>query len=143
VLRPLASAPPELAELLTQQLGGLGQLEPLARKVLALRHTSGDRMAAAAMTERERAVLGPLSTVRSLEEIAADLNVSVNTVKTHVRAIYAKLGVTSRRDAVTVAYQQGLLGLGAAELLDLDPTRDLDGATMTAVTAQRAVHDEG
>jgi LuxR family maltose regulon positive regulatory protein len=34
------------------------------------------------------------------QEIAGELFVSVNTVKTHVRSIYRKLGVSSRRDAV-------------------------------------------
>jgi LuxR family maltose regulon positive regulatory protein len=123
VLRPLAGSPPELAELLTQQLGGLGQLEPLAREVLTLRPGAADGLTASAMTARERAVLGQLCTVRSLEEIATDLTVSVNTVKTHVRAIYAKLGVTSRRDAVVAAHHHGLLGLGVVELSDLNALR--------------------
>jgi LuxR family maltose regulon positive regulatory protein len=35
--------------------------------------------------------------------------VSVNTVKTHLRGIYRKLGVSHRRDAITVARQRGLL----------------------------------
>ncbi|MCG7635443.1 LuxR C-terminal-related transcriptional regulator [Gordonia McavH-238-E] len=42
-------------------------------------------------------------------EIAADLFVSVNTVKTHQQAIYRKLGVSSRRDAVDRARERNLL----------------------------------
>jgi LuxR family maltose regulon positive regulatory protein len=61
------------------------------------------------LTAREQAVLRLLPTQRSFDEIAADLTVSANTVKTHVRAIYTKLGVTRRRDAVTVAVERGLL----------------------------------
>ena len=45
----------------------------------------------------------------SLDEIAADLTVSVNTVKSHVRSIYAKLGVSSRLFAVLAAHERGLL----------------------------------
>ena len=45
----------------------------------------------------------------SLDEIAADLTVSVNTVKSHVRSIYTKLGVSSRRLAVLAAHEHGLL----------------------------------
>ena len=45
-----------------------------------------------------------------LDEIADELDVSINTIKTHVRALYGKLGVTTRRDAVLVAHEQGLLG---------------------------------
>ena len=53
-----------------------------------------------ALTERELAVLAYLPTLFRAPEIAADLYISVNTVKTHQRSIYRKLGVTSRRDAV-------------------------------------------
>jgi LuxR family maltose regulon positive regulatory protein len=53
-------------------------------------------------------VLQRLPWQRSLDEIASDLTVSVNTVKTHVRAIPGKLGVNNRRSAVVVARQHGL-----------------------------------
>ncbi|WP_240744601.1 LuxR C-terminal-related transcriptional regulator [Microbacterium sp. PF5] len=52
------------------------------------------------LSEREREVFQQLQTARTLPEIARELSVSVNTVKTHQRAIYRKLGVSSRREAV-------------------------------------------
>jgi LuxR family maltose regulon positive regulatory protein len=53
-----------------------------------------------ALSVRERAVLRLLPTLLSYPEIAGELFVSVNTVKTHVKSIYRKLEVTSRREAV-------------------------------------------
>ena len=38
----------------------------------------------------------------SLAEVGATIHLSVNTVKTHVKSIYRKLGVTSRADAISV-----------------------------------------
>jgi LuxR family maltose regulon positive regulatory protein len=61
------------------------------------------------LTQRERDVLSLLPTPRSLEEIAAELTVSHSTVKTHVKAIYTKLDVSSRREAVVTARDRGLL----------------------------------
>ena len=58
---------------------------------------------------REEAVLRLLPSLATMSEIAQDLEVSVNTVKTQVGAIYAKLGVGDRRDAVVAAYDTGLL----------------------------------
>ena len=52
------------------------------------------------LTERERDVMRYLRTSLSPHEIARALSVSVNTVKTHQRNIYRKLGVTNRRNAV-------------------------------------------
>jgi len=52
------------------------------------------------LTDRERAVLRYLATSMSTAEIAAELFVSVNTIKTHLAAIYRKLAVRRRRDAV-------------------------------------------
>jgi len=52
------------------------------------------------LTEREVAVLHLLAGSLSLREIGEELYVSANTVKTHTQAIYRKLGVSSRRDAV-------------------------------------------
>lgn len=53
-----------------------------------------------ALSDRERDVFQQLQTARTLHEIARELAVSINTVKTHQRAIYRKLGVSSRREAV-------------------------------------------
>ena len=45
----------------------------------------------------------------STEEIAADLYVSVNTVKTHLKSVYRKLSVSRRNEAVRRARELGLL----------------------------------
>ena len=50
-----------------------------------------------------------LSSELTLREIAASLCVSHDTVKSHSRAIYRKLSVTSREDAVTTACAARLL----------------------------------
>jgi LuxR family maltose regulon positive regulatory protein len=52
------------------------------------------------LTERERTVLRYLASALSNSEIAAELYVSVSTVKTHERALYRKLGAGGRREAV-------------------------------------------
>jgi LuxR family transcriptional regulator, maltose regulon positive regulatory protein len=108
-LRPLALGPPEVVELLTHHLGTFGALEMTARQVLRARHGLVGGGRPVALTERERAVLGLLPSQRSFDEIAVDLTVAHSTVKTHVRAIYSKLGVTSRREAVDRARTNGLL----------------------------------
>jgi LuxR family maltose regulon positive regulatory protein len=64
---------------------------------------------AAPLTERELAVLRLLPTRLSTREIGHQLYVSPNTVRSHVQAIYRKLEVASRAQAVTQARQLGLL----------------------------------
>lgn len=61
------------------------------------------------LTERETAVLRHLPTALSQREIASELFVSANTVKTHTSAIYRKLSVSSRKAAVQAARDLGLL----------------------------------
>jgi LuxR family transcriptional regulator, maltose regulon positive regulatory protein len=61
------------------------------------------------MGEREVDVLALLPSLLTSREIAEEFTVSVNTVKSHVRGIYAKLGVSSRSEAVTHARDAGLL----------------------------------
>ena len=61
------------------------------------------------LSERERAILRYLPTMMSNQEIAGELFVSVNTVKTHLRAIYRKLDAPGRRDAVRRARDLGLM----------------------------------
>ncbi|GAA4758268.1 LuxR C-terminal-related transcriptional regulator [Actinomycetospora chibensis] len=107
VVRPLRHLPEALRRFLAEHRGGFAELDPLVDEVL-----TGSAPAVAAahhLTARERDVLDLLPTMRSSADIAHDLTVSVNTVKTHQRAIYQKLGVENRRQAVTRARQIGLL----------------------------------
>ncbi|MGW3955625.1 helix-turn-helix domain-containing protein, partial [Streptomyces sp. NPDC004752] len=61
------------------------------------------------LSPRERDVLRRLAQLMSTEEIAADLYVSVNTVKTHLKSVYRKLAVNRRADAVRRARELRLL----------------------------------
>jgi LuxR family maltose regulon positive regulatory protein len=61
------------------------------------------------LTERELAVLRMLTGLASAREIADQLYVSHNTVKTQIKSIYRKLGVATRADAVARGRELGLL----------------------------------
>jgi LuxR family maltose regulon positive regulatory protein len=61
------------------------------------------------LSERETEVLRYLPTMLTAGDIAGEMNVSVNTVKAHMRSIYRKLGATRRREAVVRAGEHGLL----------------------------------
>ena len=61
------------------------------------------------LTERELVVLRDLPSMMTLGEIAAAQGISLNTVKTHVRSIYAKLGAGTRREAIGISRSLGLL----------------------------------
>lgn len=61
------------------------------------------------LTEREMAVLRYLPAKMSQRDIASELYVTLNTVKTHCRAIYRKLGVGDRKAAIQAAREANLL----------------------------------
>ena len=63
-----------------------------------------------ALTIAELRILRFLPSHRSFREIASQLGVSANTVKTQAHAVYRKLGVASRSEAVAQATEAGLLG---------------------------------
>jgi len=60
------------------------------------------------LTAKEREVLELIIEGQSRKEIAAGLHVSENTVKTHVKHIYEKLGVSGRDDILALAYKDNL-----------------------------------
>lgn len=65
--------------------------------------------AALGISPRELAVLQEIVAGRSNKEIAAQLNVSPNTVKTHVARLFEKLGAKRRTDAIRKARELGLV----------------------------------
>jgi two-component system, NarL family, response regulator LiaR len=61
------------------------------------------------LTERESELLSMLSTGMTNRELGRHLYISENTIKTHLRRLYAKLGVRNRAQAASLA-GQGILG---------------------------------
>ncbi|MDI5978153.1 LuxR C-terminal-related transcriptional regulator [Amycolatopsis magusensis] len=107
-LRPFRDAGQSIRSLLASGAGRFGRLDPFAAGALAeIPVTVPDPTDG--LTEREQALLTELPSMRTAEEIAHTMFVSVNTIKTHLRGIYRKLGVNHRRDAITVARRRGLL----------------------------------
>jgi DNA-binding NarL/FixJ family response regulator len=72
----------------------------------AIRSSGGDPLQA--LSSREREILQAIMTGRQGKQIAEELQISADTVRTHTQNIYAKLDVHSRLEAVTVARSAGL-----------------------------------
>nr|WP_254699622.1 LuxR C-terminal-related transcriptional regulator [Curtobacterium flaccumfaciens] len=64
---------------------------------------------AVALTAKEQELLLELPAHQTIAEIAAKHHLSVNTIKTHLRSVYAKLSASGRTEAVTAARLHGLL----------------------------------
>jgi DNA-binding NarL/FixJ family response regulator len=90
----------------------------LAARGLQLKPREFDRVGTAQgmLTEREAEVLAELQRRRANAQIASDLHISVETVRTHARNIYRKLGVSSRRELLSTPPGEdlGRSGLAAA-----------------------------
>ena len=105
ILLPFISAGPRLQGLLHRH-PALTKLWPASledtpeRWARELPTQQGDDRLTEALTEREVSILNWLTTTLSMAEIAAELYLSTNTVKTHVAAIYRKLKATNRREAI-------------------------------------------
>ena len=66
-------------------------------------------LAALGISPRELTVLQEIAAGRSNKEIAAQLNVAPNTVKTHVARLFEKLGAKRRTDAIAKARELGIV----------------------------------
>jgi LuxR family maltose regulon positive regulatory protein len=87
-------------------------LDLLASRTPATR-AAGPQPPLEPLSDSETRVLRYLPTHLSAPEIAGELSVSTSTVKTHLRNLYAKLGVHSRAEAVESARALGLLAPSA------------------------------
>jgi len=113
---PLLAVGSSLGELLKRRIRAGTAQRALAGEVIALlderRGSAGEdrsRLLLDPLSDREEAVLRYLPTVMSKAEIASELFVSINTVKTHTKNIYRKLGVGTRTEAVRRARHLNLV----------------------------------
>ena len=104
--------PAEIVHAVRLVAEGESLLFPAAVRQLAAEYGTSKAKAVmkrAALTEREAAVLRLMARGLSNAEIAAKLVVGVETVKTHVSAVLAKLGARDRTQAVIAAYESGFV----------------------------------
>ncbi|MCW2763238.1 MAG: LuxR family transcriptional regulator [Marmoricola sp.] len=100
----------ELDSHLARFTEGLEAIDARVAHVRRLLHDEdGDVAPGQALTDRELDILRILQGTMSLHEISEELYLSSNTVKTHARAIYRKLGVHARADAVVTGRRQGFI----------------------------------
>ncbi|MBP7240131.1 MAG: response regulator transcription factor [Saprospiraceae bacterium] len=106
------STPPQLFGAIDEVLKGGAPLTPsIASRVLML--LSGKKIAAASneyqLTPREKEILESLVDGNSYKMIGASLQISTETVKTHIKKIYEKLHVNSQTEAVSKAMKEKLI----------------------------------
>lgn len=107
VVRPFALAAGHARELLDEHLDPIGAAEPFAARAPAADRPPEYR--SARLDDTEVRLLARLPSSLSMEQIAEELQMSPTEASTGVRAVYRKLGVSSRRTAVSTAYERGLL----------------------------------
>jgi DNA-binding NarL/FixJ family response regulator len=110
--------PADIVQAVRTVAGGESLLFPAAvRDLVATQGRGrGDALRGAGLTEREGEVLRLMARGLSNAEIARELVVGVETVKTHVGNVLAKVGARDRTQAVVAAYESGFI----------DPRRPLD-----------------
>jgi len=113
VRRPFFSFESTRVRALLEHRKRLGADDQFASDLLAILETRDHPVVAkpldAPLTDREHIVLRHMAALQTNDEIAAELFISINTVKSHVRAVFRKLGVPNRREAVHRARGLGLI----------------------------------
>jgi LuxR family maltose regulon positive regulatory protein len=79
------------------------------RSLVAAQYTGRDTDGFPAVSEWELEILSSLSQGRTSEEIAGDMKISLNIIKSAIRSLYTKLGAINRADAIRIATAKGLL----------------------------------
>lgn len=95
------------------------------------------------LSDRELDVLRELAAGASNKSIADDLSISPYTVKTHLRNIFTKLGVSTRTEAITVAMQQGLLAMPVATPEAMSDVLSVNLPAMSETGAIVRISDDG
>ena len=104
------SSPDRLLEALQQLQKGESPMTPaIARKVLNYFSAKKIKQEVYQLTEKEKEVLKCLTEGLSYKMIAAEMKISIETVRTHLKRIYAKLHVSSSTQAVSKALNEKLV----------------------------------
>jgi DNA-binding NarL/FixJ family response regulator len=98
-----------LASLKEAAAGGAPMTPLIARRVVESFGVADDPSGRVALTKREEDVLARLVAGHSYARIARELSVTLSTIQTHVRAVYAKLEVSSKAEATRQAIRLGLV----------------------------------
>lgn len=102
ILAPFLTDDPLIGDLLSAHAHRGSRHDDLLRTILERRgHLA--HLRSGLLTRRESEVLACLRTTMTAEEISTHLGIAYPTVKSHIRSVYRKLGVTSRREAVHTA----------------------------------------
>jgi DNA-binding NarL/FixJ family response regulator len=99
----------ELCAAVAHALDGADLVEPSLRRALSGRENGRVVPAGAQLTERELQVLTGMSQGKSNAQIGRDLYLSEDTIKTHARRLFRKLGVNDRAQAVALGFRRGLV----------------------------------
>ncbi len=110
IVTPVVLVPAELRETLWDFAARHRVDADIIARLRAVPAPFGTAAVRVSLTPREAEVLKQLRGTSSQAEIAAVLGVSANTVKSQARSLYAKLGASTRDEALRIAYAQGLLG---------------------------------
>ena len=99
----------ELCAAVESALLGNDLVEPSLRRALSGRESLRNAPPATTLTERELQVLTGMSQGRSNNQIGRELYLSEDTIKTHARRLFRKLGVNDRAQAVALGFRRGLV----------------------------------
>lgn len=99
ILAPFLAEDPIISDLLEAHAHRGSRHQSLLQQILEARERRSGFLGGL-LTPREKEVLAGLRTTMTAAEISEHLGISYPTVKTHIRSIYRKLGVTTRRAAV-------------------------------------------
>nr|WP_281423925.1 response regulator transcription factor [Oceanobacter mangrovi] len=95
----------EVLQAIDAVLAGIRYLAPEAEQALSI----PEPHQADVLSERQLAILRLMQAGHSTPEIARQLFLSPNTVKTHIRLMFEKLGVNNRVECLTVAHERGYI----------------------------------
>jgi DNA-binding NarL/FixJ family response regulator len=106
------TTPARILEAVTEAYeGGSPMNSNIATKVINLLRSQTTRSVSEEIniTSKERIILENLASGKNYKSIADELNISVNTIRYHIKNIYSKLHAGSQSEAIAQAYRKGIL----------------------------------